>query len=166
MNLTAKYKILFDKIEKFTSFCDLIRLMKHMAGLDKLKDAQRKLKHKKSTSFLSRCRYGSCTPLSRNGIVNLSSYTLSGDEGFVLSHGLNHYIAPSTTNQEEVSCSFESMAVSLTHLVPSSKTNRDHTITRFTELAHSFSNTPVEVGDRHTLPLFRKALKALETWTL
>ena len=53
------------------------------------------------------------------------------------------------------------MAVSLTHVVPSSKTNRDHTTVRLTELAHSFANTPVDVGEKNTLPLFRKALKSL-----
>ena len=42
-NLTAKFEILFNKIEEFTSFCDN-HLMKYMAGHDKMKDAQRKLK--------------------------------------------------------------------------------------------------------------------------
>ena len=48
------------------------------------------------------------------------------------------------------------MDVSLTHLVPSSKTNRDHMIARLTDMVHSFSST-----DRNTLTLFRKALKSL-----
>ena len=52
------------------------------------------------------------------------------------------------------------MTLYLTQLVPSSKTNRDHTVASLTELAHSFANTPVDVGDKNTLTLFRKALKS------
>ena len=147
----AKYEILLDKIEKFTSFCNLILLMKYIAGLDKLKVTQHKVKHEKSISFLTGCRYGSCTQPSGQRIVNLSTHTLNHEEGFVLAHALNHSVPPSTANQEEVFCSFESMTLYLTQLVPSSKTKRYHTIASLTELAHSFANTPVEVGDKNTL---------------
>ena len=54
------------------------------------------------------------------------------------------------------------MTVSLTHLVPSSKTSRDHTIASLTEFAHSFANTPVDVGDKNTIPLFCKTSKSLK----
>ena len=125
--------------------------MKYIAGLDKLNNEQHKLQQQKSISFLSRCRYGSCTQPSRKRIVNLSSHTLNDEEGFVLAHALNHSVPPSTANQEEFFCSFESMTLYLTQLVPSSKTKRYHTIASLTELAHSFANTPVEVGDKNTL---------------
>ena len=99
----------------------------------------------------------------RKTIINLSSYTLSSNEEFVLSHGLNFCLPPNNIQREKIFAEFEVLIGQLLHHVPHSSEQFSALKARLSDLAHAFCGTPVDIGDFLILKECIHAIKSLRS---
>jgi hypothetical protein len=119
-------------------------------------------KHDKLVDLLHRNRFGNSIAPSGKNIYNLSSYKLSPDEVFVLSHGLNFSIPPKAVCREEVLAEFEVLAGQLKHRPAKSVLEIRRLKTKLSDLAYAYSGNPVDRSDFAMRKEFYHSLRNLK----
>ena len=96
-------------------------------------------------------------------ILNLSDYTLSDAEKFVLSNGLDFCLPPKNVNREEVFAEFEILYAQLARQQPISSNELNSLKARLSDLAHAYCGTPVDLGDFNMHKEHFHAIKSLRS---
>ena len=146
-NLKNYYRSLWSDIKSFLSFFDFIRYCRYVSIIDRSKAKETQNKHERNLSFLRRRRFGNQSIPDKSHLINLSDYQLSDTEEFVLLHGLNFCLPPTSVQREEVFAEFEVLFGQLIHHKPQSDERLSALKARLSDLAHAYCDTPVDVGD-------------------
>ena len=85
--------------------------------------------------------------VTRKNIRNLSDYSLSDTEKFVLSNGLDFCLPSKSVNREEVFAEFELLYAQRARQKPISAKELSSLKARLSDLAHAYCGTPVDLGD-------------------
>ena len=96
-------------------------------------------------------------------IVNLSDYSLSDTEKFVLSNGLDFCLPPKSINREEVFAEFEILYAQLARQKPISSNELSALKAKLSDLAHAYCGTPVDLGDFNMHKEHFQAIKSLRS---
>ena len=83
------YKRQWIKIPNLLSFFHLVRFCRYLSEIDQRTENATKEKHDRNIQLLRRKRFGGMLSDKEKHILNLSDYTLSDAEKFVLSNGLD-----------------------------------------------------------------------------
>ena len=105
--LKNKCCLICQEVRKFLSFFDLLQFCCYLVIIDEPKEAANQKENERNLCLLFQCRFGSKACPNKKNIVNLSDYKLLNTKEFVLSHGLNFCLLPSSVNREEVLAEFE-----------------------------------------------------------
>ena len=143
-NLILIYSKVWSKVRMFLSYFDWIRFCRYLAKIEVTKQKQISTKHFNTINWLRRQRFGSCSTPTGKNIFNLSSYCLSETEKFVLAHGLEFCLPPTSVKREEVFSEFEILLAQLAHHQPKSKDELSLFKSKLNELAHSFCASPID----------------------
>ena len=106
-NLKNYCRSFWSDIKSFLSFFDFIRYCRYVSIIDRSKAKETQNKHERNLSFLRRPRFGNQSIPDKSHLINLSDYQLSDTEEFVLLHGLNFCLPPTSVQREEVFAEFE-----------------------------------------------------------
>ncbi len=120
--------------------------MRHLTNVDKTNKAKKVARHDKIIQSLRTKRFGSFDPMS-SSVLNLSNYTPSSSESFVLGLGLKYSIPKRHVQREVVFSEFEYLAGQLYHHKPDSKEGLERFQARLYDVAHSFVGTPIDLSD-------------------
>ena len=123
---------------------DFLIFMRYSTGRVKNIKASKAVKRDKLISLLHRNRFGDGLSPSSKNIVNLSSYSLSPDEEFVLSLGLNFNIPPKAIRREHILAKFEILAGQLKHHQAKSVVDQRCLKRRLAVLAYAYSGCPID----------------------
>ena len=148
-------------VMQWMGFIDFIRFQEYSTTLFKKNGTKRGEKFDKLVTLLKKRRYGN-NNASVETIKNLSSYKLTDDEQFVLSHGLGFHIPPNKIKREHVLSEFEVLAGQLKHHVPVSAVELNSLKARLTDLAYAYSGTPVASNEFCLHREFSKIIKRLK----
>ena len=94
-------------------------------------------------------------------IVNLSDYSLSDTEKFVLSNGLDFCLPPKSINRKEVFAEFDILFAQLARQKPISSNEVSALKAKLSDLAHTYCGTPVDLGDLNMHNEHFQAIKSL-----
>ena len=147
VTLRKECHMLWQEVRSFLSFFDLFRFCRYVAIIDDRKERSNRQKNERNLSLLSKHRFGNNASVNTKNIVNLSDYKLSSTEEFVLSHGLNFCLPPTTVKREEVFSEFEVLIAQLQHHTHQSIERRAALTARLSDLAHAYCGNPVDTGD-------------------
>ena len=92
-------------------------------------------------------RFGNQISFKQNNIANLSDYKLSDTEQFVLPHGFLFCLPPTSVKREKVVADFEVLYPQLVHHKPRSKEQLAALKARFSDLAHAYCGSHIDLGD-------------------
>ena len=104
--------------QKFLSFYDLFRFCRYLSEIDQRTENVTKEKHDRNIQLLGKRRFGGMLSDKEKHIVNLSDYSLSDTERFVLSNGLDFCLPPKSANIEEVFAEFQILYAQLARQKP------------------------------------------------
>ena len=110
-------------------------------------NGKRSLKHDRLIMVLRRKHFGTALSNRKKHIQNLSNYVLSDTDEFVLGHGLNFCLPPKTVCKEQLFAEFESLWVQLQHHKACFIDTRNALKARLSDLAHSYSDSQIEIHD-------------------
>ena len=147
ISLRQSYRTQMLEASEFLTDVDFMRFMRFSTSRAKKIKAEKVLKYDKLVSLLHRNRFGAALAPSRKNIVNLSSYILSPDEEFVLSHGLNFNIPPKCVRREDVLAEFEVLAGQLKHHAAKSIVDLRVLKRRLADIAYAYSGSPIDKSD-------------------
>ena len=94
-------------------------------------------------------------------ILNLSDYSLSDTERFVLSNGLDFCLPSKSVNRVEVFAEFEILYAQLARQKPISSNELSSLKAKLSDLAHAYCGTPVDLGDFNMHTEHFQAIKSL-----
>ena len=143
-SLRLIYLKIWSKVSNFLTQFDWIRFSRYLANIEQIKQEQIRTKHFNTVNWLRRQRFGSCSSPSGKAICNLSNYKLSTTELFVLSHGLEFCLPPTSIKREEVFAEFEVLLGQLAHHTAKNKEELSFLKARLNDLAHSFCGTKID----------------------
>ena len=135
--------------------------MKYISTIEERNEKSKKAKNESTISRLQRFRFGDNISPSAIHVNNLSSYSLSDQELFVLSHGMNFSLPPKSLNRLAVFAEFEVLMGQLKHHTPISIVKKQELQARLVDIAHSYCGTPINPSDRRMLRTCRDALRQL-----
>eukprot|EP00794_Sanderia_malayensis_P010369 gene10369-11449_t len=141
------YQHQWSKIRLFLSFFDFIRFSRYLSKIDQRTEKQTLQKHHKNVGLLVKRRFGRLLSNPKKHIVNLSDYSLSDSEEFVLEHGLEFCIPPREVNREELFAEFEVLFAQLARHEPVSDNELGSLKARLSDLAHAYCGTPIDLID-------------------
>jgi len=137
--LRLKLRHSWSSVGKFLSTFDYFRFSRYLADIEQRQRDLINTKHFRNINWLLKQRIGSVSANYGNNICNLSSYKLSDAEKFVLSHGLDFCLPPSSIKREQVFAKFEILLGQLFHHMSKSKDNVSALKAKLSDLAHSFA---------------------------
>ena len=140
LNLKRLYTRQWSKTRPFLSFLGNFRLCRYIPEIDR---------HNRNI--------GSDT---KKHIFNLSDYSLSDTEKFVLGNGLEFCIPPQTINREELFAEFEILHAQLAKHEISNPLKFNKLRARLSDLAYAYSGSPIDHSD---FLLHREHFKALKS---
>ena len=149
------------KLRNFLSFYDLFRFCRNLSEIDQQTENVTKEKHDRNIQLLRRRRFGGVLSDKEKHILNLSDYSLSDTERFVLSNGLDFCLPPKSVNREEVLAEFEILYAQLARQKPISSNELSSLKAKLSDLAHSYCGTPVDLGDFNMHKEQFQAIKSL-----
>jgi len=138
--LYMKLRQSWSSVSKFLSTFNYIRFSRYLADIEQRQRDLINTKHFRNINWLLKQRLGSVSANYSNNICNLSSYKLSDTEKFVLAHGLEFCLPPSSIKREQVFAEFEVLLGQLFHHTSKSKNNVSTLKAELSDLAHSFCN--------------------------
>eukprot|EP00794_Sanderia_malayensis_P010354 gene10355-11432_t len=141
------YQRQWSKIRLFLSFFDFIRFSRYLSKIDQRTEKQTLQKHHKNLGLLVKKHFGRLLSNPKKHIVNLSDYSLSDSEEFVLEHGLEFCIPPREVNREELFAEFEVLFAQLARHEPVSDNELGSLKARLSDLAHAYCGTPIDLTD-------------------
>ena len=95
LSCRRKFQQLWSQVRSFISIIDMIRLNLYISKINHKRADSDETKNSKKMKYLIHERYGSVFKSGDQHIINLSTYNLTDNEKFVLSHGLDFCIKPS-----------------------------------------------------------------------
>ena len=110
--------------------------------------------------MLVRKRFGGMLKDTKKHIFNLSDYSLSDTETFVLGNELEFCIPPQTINREELFAEFEILHAQLAKHEISNPLEFNKLRARLSDLAYAYSGSPIDHSD---FLLHREHFKALKS---
>ena len=134
------------KIRNVLSFFDLIRFCRYLSEIDQRTENATNEKHNRNIQLLRKKRFGGMLSDKEKHILNLSDYSLSDTEKFVLSNGLDFCLPPKSVNREEVFAEFEILYAQLARHKPISSNELNVLKAKLSDLAHAYCGTPVDLG--------------------
>ena len=161
--LKTKLRALWQEVRQFLSYFDFVRFCRYIANIDERKEKELSVKNERNLKLLFQQRFGNMAKPDKDTNINLSSYTLSSNEEFVLSHGLNFCLPPNNIQREKIFAEFEVLIGQLLHHVPHSSEQFSALKARLSDLAHAFCGTPVDIGDFLILKECIHAIKSLRS---
>ena len=163
--LLRKVKLTYDQqikaAKKFLTADEFAAVMKYISTIEERNEKSKKAKNESTISRLQRFRFGDNISPSAIHVNNLSSYSLSDQELFVLSHGMNFSLPPKSLNRLAVFAEFEVLMGQLKHHTPISIVKKQELQARLVDIAHSYCGTPINPSDRRMLRTCRDALRQL-----
>ena len=139
----------------------MIRFTRYLASIDTIKEKENLAKNERNLSRLITQRFGNNASPDGKNIVNLSDYKLTSTEEFVLSHGLNFCLPPTTIKSEEVFAEFEVLMAQLYHRKANSADNLPALKARLSDLAHAYCGYPIDSANFLMTKECFRAIKAL-----
>ena len=134
------------KTRKFLTFFHWVRFSRYAAEVEERKRYQIKTKHFQTVNWLVKHRFGSVSN-SGNNICNLSANVLSDTEKFVLSHGSDFCLQPTSVKIEKIFAEFEVLMGQLFHHSSKSKECLSALKAKLNHLAHAFCGTQIDLTD-------------------
>ena len=135
------------KIRNFLSFYGLFRFCLYLSEIDQRTENVTKETHDRNIQLLRRRRFCGMLSDKEQHILNLSDYSLSDTERFVLSDGLDLSLSSKNVNREEVFAEFEILYAQLARQNPISSNELSSLKAKLSDLAHAYCGTPVDLGD-------------------
>ena len=145
------------------SFFDLIRFCRYLSEIDQRTENATNDKHNRNIQLLRKKRFGGMLSDKEKHILNLSDYSLSDTEKFVLSNGLDFCLPPKSVNREEVFAEFEILYAQLARHKPISSNELNALKAKLSDLAHAYCGTPVDLGDFSMHKEHFQAIKSLRS---
>ena len=143
------------------TYVDFMRFMRHSTSRVRKIKADKEAKYDKLVSLLHRNRFGDSIAPSSKNIMNLSSYSLTPDEEFVLSHGLNFNVPPTNVRREDILAEFEILAGQLKHHSAKSEVELRCFNRRLADTAYAYSGSVIDKSDFAMRKEFYKSLQNL-----
>ena len=153
----------WNKIRNVLSFFDLIRFCRYLSEIDQRTENATNDKHNRNIQLLRKKRFGGMLSDKEKHILNLSDYSLSDTEKFVLSNGLDFCLPPKSVNREEVFAEFEILYAQLARHKPISSNELNALKAKLSDLAHAYCGTPVDLGDFSMHKEHFQAIKSLRS---
>lgn len=152
------YRSCWRRARSFLSFFDMLRLCRYIADIDSKVLMATDRRNSENVNKLIRKRFG-LTRLSPDKVItNLSDYTLSQAESFVLSHGLDFCVPNSNVSAESVFTEFESLTAQLERLKPHSEQAYNALKAKLLHLAHNIAGSSISHND---LSSFREHFRVI-----
>ena len=148
LQLRNMYQRQWSKVRRFLSFFDMVRFSRYLSEIDQRTEKHTMQKHHRNVGLLVRKRFGHLLSNPKKHILNLSDYSLSDTEEFVLEHGLDFCIPPRDINREETFAEFEILIAQLARHNPVSDNELSSLKARLSDLA------PLTVAPPSTSPIF------------
>ena len=146
-SLRNSYRSCWHTVRTFLSFFDVVRFCRYISQID---EKTFKLAQKRCDTNIDRLikkRFG-LPKLSADLVVtNLSNYSLSQAESYVLSHGLNFCIPNNNVSSETVFSEIEILLSQLDRLSPTSSRAYSALKAKLLHLAHTSCGTPISQAD-------------------
>ena len=161
LQLRNMYQRQWSKVRRFLSFFDMVRFSRYLSEIDQRTEKQTMQKHHRNVGLLVRKRFGHLLSNPKKHILNLSDYSLSDTEEFVLEHGLEFCIPPRDINREETFAEFEILIAQLARHNPVSDNELSSLKARLSDLAHAYCGTPIDLTDFRMHREHFQAIKSL-----
>ena len=117
-------------------------------------------KHNRNIGMLVRKHFGGMLSDTKKDIFNLSDFSLSDTETFVLGNGLEFCIPPQTINREELFAEFEILQAQLAKHDISNPLGFNKLRAQLSDLAYEYSGSPIDHSD---FLLHREHFQALKS---
>ena len=145
--LKQSYSTQLNSVREWLTYGDFMRFLRYYTvRVNKIKD-EKVDKYDKLVALLHRSRFGDSIGPSSKNIFNLSSYKLSPDEEFVLSHGLNFSIPHRKICREEILAEFEVLMGQLNHHKAKSVVDLRCLKRKLADTAYAYSGSPIDKTD-------------------
>ena len=145
--IKAKYISQLASASEWLSELDKLRFLRHILCVDRKEKKKKTLKYNRKVTFLKGKRFGKFNQGNSPNIINMSSYTLTENESFLLSHGLKFAIPPRVIKRENVFSEFEVLAGQLNHHTPSSTQDFERLRAKLCDMSYSYCGTPLDLTD-------------------
>ena len=139
----------------------MVRFSCYLSEIDQRTEKHTMQKHHRNVGLLVRKRFGHLLSNPKKHILNLSDYSLSDTEEFVLEHGLEFCIPPRDINREETFAEFEILIAQLARHNPVSDNELSSLKARLSDLAHAYCGTPIDLTDFRMHREHFQAIKSL-----
>ena len=143
----TRYNSQIVSISEWISDLDKLRFLRHLVNIDRREKNKKLANHAKTVDYLIRQRFGKFNKSKPSNVQNMSSYSLSSTEMFVLSLGLKFSTPPTKIVRENIFSEFECLAGQLNHHTPKSKEDLERLRAKMYDLSHSFCGTPIDLSD-------------------
>ena len=145
--IKVKYNAQLSSASEWLSDLDKLRFLRHLLSIDRKEKKKKTMKNESKVAFLKGKRFGKFNQFNSPNVINMSSYTLSESESFVLSHGLKFAIPPRVIKRENVFSEFEVLAGQLNHHTPSSAQDFERLRAKLCDVSYSYCGTPIDLSD-------------------
>ena len=145
--IKVKYNAQLSSASEWLSDLDKLRFLRHLLSIDRKEKKRKTMHYDSKVAFLKGKRFGKFNQFNSPNVINMSSYTLSESESFVLSHGLKFAIPPRVIKRENVFSEFEVLAGQLNHHTPSTARDFERLRAKLCDVSYSYCGTPLDLSD-------------------
>ena len=161
--LRRRFQKLWSQVREFISTIDMIRLNLYICKINQKHTEIDDATNAKKLAFLIKQRYGQTFKDGDKHITNLSSYVLSEDERFVLSHGLDFCIKPTCIDKPNIQAEFEIAYNQICMNVPVENVSLSSIKAHLASYAHSYCDGNRNTEKNYFLKEHFRAIKSLKT---